>query len=163
MSSCYHRMLQKCEREKPHSGESNQHTLGWLAGCMGFVWVHADSFLHSLAPPLQSFVTISMHPHKHHATSLPLVHTRTDSAQTHCTTSTATKSTQSTQFPWQPELRKTLQTHAQPRYPLPQAQAVPAPPRCRPSAGILPRLLAGQGHCSEAPPPIGSCRQRQAV
>ena len=29
----------------------------WLAGCMGFVWVHADSFLHCVASPFHSFVT----------------------------------------------------------------------------------------------------------
>ena len=29
-----------------------------LAGCMGFVWVHADSFLCCVASPFHSFVTI---------------------------------------------------------------------------------------------------------
>ena len=29
----------------------------WLAGCIGFVWVHADSFLHCVASPFHSFVT----------------------------------------------------------------------------------------------------------
>ena len=29
----------------------------WLAVCMGFVWVHADSFLHIVASPCHSFVT----------------------------------------------------------------------------------------------------------
>ena len=29
----------------------------WLAGCMEFAWVHADSFLHSMASPCHSFVT----------------------------------------------------------------------------------------------------------
>ena len=28
-----------------------------LAGCMGFAWVHVESFLHSLACPIHSFVT----------------------------------------------------------------------------------------------------------
>ena len=29
----------------------------WLAGCMEFVWVHVESFLHSVASPFHSFVT----------------------------------------------------------------------------------------------------------
>ena len=29
----------------------------WLAGHMGFVWVHADSFLRCVASPFHSFVT----------------------------------------------------------------------------------------------------------
>ena len=29
----------------------------WLAGCMGFVWVHADSFLCCVASPFHSFAT----------------------------------------------------------------------------------------------------------
>ena len=32
----------------------------WLAGFMGFVWVHADSFLRWLASPFHSFVTTSV-------------------------------------------------------------------------------------------------------
>ena len=32
-------------------------SVSWLAGCMGFVWVHADSFLHSVTSPFHSFVT----------------------------------------------------------------------------------------------------------
>ena len=32
----------------------------WVAGCMGFVWMHADSFLHSVASPFYSFVTIAL-------------------------------------------------------------------------------------------------------
>ena len=28
-----------------------------MSGCIGFVWVHADSFLHSVASPFHSFVT----------------------------------------------------------------------------------------------------------
>ena len=31
--------------------------VGWLAGCMGFVWVHVESFLHSVASPFHSFVS----------------------------------------------------------------------------------------------------------
>ena len=31
-----------------------------LAGCMGFVWLHADLFLPSVASPFHSFVTISL-------------------------------------------------------------------------------------------------------
>ena len=32
---------------------------GWLHGlCVGFVWVHVESFLHSVASPFHSFVTI---------------------------------------------------------------------------------------------------------
>ena len=31
----------------------------WLAGCMGSVWMHADSFLRCVAPPFHSFVTTS--------------------------------------------------------------------------------------------------------
>ena len=40
---------------------------GWLAGCIrfvcytGFVWLHADSFLHSVTSPFHSFVTIFLH------------------------------------------------------------------------------------------------------
>ena len=29
----------------------------WLAGCIGFVWVHADSFLRCVSSPFHSFVT----------------------------------------------------------------------------------------------------------
>ena len=29
----------------------------WLAVCVGFVWEHADSFLHCVASPFHSFVT----------------------------------------------------------------------------------------------------------
>ena len=33
------------------------HPSPWLAGCMGFVWEHADSFLHCVTSPFHSFVT----------------------------------------------------------------------------------------------------------
>ena len=36
-------------------------TARWLAGCMEFVWVHADSFLRRVASPFHSFVTISVY------------------------------------------------------------------------------------------------------
>ena len=29
----------------------------WLAGCIGLVWVHADSLLHSVASPFHTCVT----------------------------------------------------------------------------------------------------------
>ena len=32
----------------------------WLAVCIGFVWVHADSFLQSVASPFHSFVTTTL-------------------------------------------------------------------------------------------------------
>ena len=35
----------------------------WLAGHMGFVWVHADSFLRCVASPFHSFVTTYFHVH----------------------------------------------------------------------------------------------------
>ena len=47
-------LLQNSEREKPHSEETNQHA-------------------QHVASPFHSFVTISMHPHKPHATSQPLL------------------------------------------------------------------------------------------
>ena len=39
---------------------------------MGFVWVHADSFLHSVAPPFHSFVTICIL-YVSHMSAVPLM------------------------------------------------------------------------------------------
>ena len=40
-------------------GSTSSACVRWLAGCMGFVWEHADSFLHCVASPFHSFVTTS--------------------------------------------------------------------------------------------------------
>ena len=46
----------RVESERNIHGRSNpSHT--WLAACMGFVWVHADSFLHPVASPFHSIAT----------------------------------------------------------------------------------------------------------
>ena len=57
-------VTKKSEREKPHCRGTHQHALTqtWLAGCMGFVWVHADLFLHCVASPFHSCVTTHKDP-----------------------------------------------------------------------------------------------------
>ena len=54
----YHRVTRRRQNKTSNTQESKQgSTSAWLAGCLGFVWVNAFSFVHCVASPFHSFVT----------------------------------------------------------------------------------------------------------